>query len=228
MCLVITKTSCGHWKQHFLEQSLLTQIQGFALTIFFFRFYNSVKFDLNRVKSRCELNSNFLCLTWEMWKKAAPGTSSLSTGSQYWHSKPLITPAHLKITPFPNAETQLHHPVGKQESLTSKARAVACAEAIPCSQTTNNTDLIDLWPGTLTSVLRIWLSGGPPIQSMAASALPDLPGHKGCRLKPQVPGSMWEHLQSRSSKVLFAFVLQIKKFTQTQHFLPGFSPPFLL
>lgn len=43
-------------------------MQGFALTIFFFHFYNSVKFDLNRVKSRCELNSNFLYLTWEMWK----------------------------------------------------------------------------------------------------------------------------------------------------------------
>lgn len=144
-----------------------------------------------------------------MWKKPAPETSSLSTVSQYWHSNSLIIPAHPKVTPFPNAETQLHHLVRKQESLTSKACAAACAEAIPCSQSANNTALTELWPGTLSSVLRIWPSGGPPIQSMVASAPSDLLGHKGCLLKPQLPGSLWEHLQLRSFQVLFTFMLQI-------------------
>lgn len=181
-------------------------MQGFALTIFFFHFYNSVKFDLHRVKSRCELNSNFLCLIWEMWKKPAPETSSPSTGSQYWHSKPLIIPVS-QVTPFSNAETQLHHLVRKQENLPSQARAAACAEAIPCSQSANNTAwIIELWPGTQPCAqnLALWRT---PHTVHGGTCSPTCWGW-GLLLKSQVPGSTWKHLQLRSSEVLSAFVLQ--------------------
>lgn len=114
--------------------------------------------------------------------------------------KTSVIPAHLKITPFPKAETQLHHLVGKQENLPSQACAVACAGAIPCSQSANNTAL-----ARHSALCSDFGSLEDPPHSPWWHLLP-----LTCRgTRAAGPWSMWKHLQLRNSEVLFAFVLQI-------------------
>lgn len=106
-------------------------------------------------------------------KESAPGTSSLSTATQHGHLKPLITSSNLKLTSVPKAETLLHELAENQESLTHNVHAVACVKAILHSQSANDTALLQLWPDTLVSLLKILHSGGAPMQLVLVSALPD-------------------------------------------------------